>query len=78
MEIHGIRPIDLVVVNLYPFAQTIARGVTEAEAIEQIDIGGPAMLRAAAKNFANLTVLCNPDNYKDYLQQLRENASQAR
>ena len=77
METHGIRPIDLVVVNLYPFAQTIARGVTEAEAIEQIDIGGPAMLRAAANNFANLTVLCNPDNYKDYLQQLRENASQA-
>jgi phosphoribosylaminoimidazolecarboxamide formyltransferase / IMP cyclohydrolase len=74
METHGIRPIDLVVVNLYPFAQTIARGVTEAEAIEQIDIGGPAMLRAAAKNFANLTVLCNPANYEDYLQQLRENA----
>lgn len=75
METHGIRPIDLVVVNLYPFAQTIARpGVTEAEAIEQIDIGGPAMVRAAAKNFANLTVLCNPGNYDDYLQQLRENA----
>lgn len=75
METHGIRPIDLVVVNLYPFEQTIARpDVTEAEAIEQIDIGGPAMLRAAAKNFANLTVLCNPGNYDDYLQQLRENA----
>ncbi len=77
METHGIRPIDLVVVNLYPFAQTIARGVTEAEAIEQIDIGGPAMLRAAAKNFANLTVLCNPDNYQDYLQQLRNNQGKA-
>lgn len=75
METHGIRPIDLVVVNLYPFEQTIARpDVTEAEAIEQIDIGGPAMLRAAAKNFANLTVLCNPGSYDDYLQQLRENA----
>ncbi|MGB5963866.1 MAG: bifunctional phosphoribosylaminoimidazolecarboxamide formyltransferase/IMP cyclohydrolase [Coleofasciculaceae cyanobacterium] len=74
METHGIRPIDLVVVNLYPFVQTIARGVTQAEAIEQIDIGGPAMVRAAAKNFANLTVLCNPHNYEDYLQQLRENA----
>lgn len=74
METHGIRPIDLVVVNLYPFAQTIARpGVTQAEAIEQIDIGGPAMLRAAAKNFANLTVLCNPANYQEYLQKLREN-----
>lgn len=77
METHGIRPIDLVVVNLYPFAQTIARpNVTQAEAIEQIDIGGPAMIRAAAKNFANLTVLCNPANYQEYLEKLRENQGQ--
>ena len=58
MQTHQIRPIDLVVVNLYPFEQTIARpNVTDEEAIEQIDIGGPAMLRAAEKHFANLTVL---------------------
>ena len=69
-----IRPIDLVVVNLYPFEQTIAKpGVTLAEAVENIDIGGPAMLRAAAKNFAHLTVLCNPNQYDGYLQELRQN-----
>ena len=72
-----IRPIDLVVVNLYPFEQTIAKpGVTLAEAIENIDIGGPAMLRAAAKNFAHLTVLCNPNQYDTYLQELRQNNGQ--
>ncbi len=78
MEAHQIRPIDLVVVNLYPFEQTIARpDVTEEDAIEQIDIGGPAMLRASAKNFANLTVLCNPGNYNDYLRELRQNGGEA-
>jgi phosphoribosylaminoimidazolecarboxamide formyltransferase / IMP cyclohydrolase len=71
---HGIRPIDLVVVNLYPFAATISKpGVSLAEAIEQIDIGGPAMLRASAKNFAHLTVLSNPDRYADYLVELAQN-----
>ena len=70
---NGMQAIDLVVVNLYPFQQTIAKpGVTLAEAIEQIDIGGPAMLRAAAKNHAYLTVLCNPSNYPVYLEQLRK------
>ncbi|WP_377477130.1 MAG: bifunctional phosphoribosylaminoimidazolecarboxamide formyltransferase/IMP cyclohydrolase [Microcoleus anatoxicus] len=73
-----IRPIDLVVVNLYPFEQTIAKdGVTLAEAIEQIDIGGPAMLRASAKNHAHLTVLCNPDQYNTYLEELRQNGGAA-
>lgn len=72
LENNQIRPIDLVVVNLYPFEQTIAKeGVTLAEAIEQIDIGGPAMLRASAKNFAHLTVLCQPSMYQAYLQELR-------
>ena len=53
MKEHGIEPIDLVAVNLYPFVETISRpGVTEPEAIEQIDIGGPAMIRSAAKNAA--------------------------
>jgi phosphoribosylaminoimidazolecarboxamide formyltransferase/IMP cyclohydrolase len=74
LEAQQIRPIDLVVVNLYPFEQTIAQAnVTLAEAVEQIDIGGPAMLRAAAKNFAHLTVLCNPNQYDDYLEELRQN-----
>ncbi len=73
-----IRAIDLVVVNLYPFEQTIAKpGVTLADAIEQIDIGGPAMLRASAKNHAHLTVLCNPDQYNTYLGELRQNGGEA-
>ncbi|MBD2776202.1 bifunctional phosphoribosylaminoimidazolecarboxamide formyltransferase/IMP cyclohydrolase [Iningainema tapete] len=73
LENNQIRPIDLVVVNLYPFAQTIANpDVTITEAIEQIDIGGPTLLRAAAKNFAHLTVLCDPSQYEEYLQQLRQ------
>lgn len=74
LDNNNIRSIDLVVVNLYPFEQTIAQdNVTLAEAIEQIDIGGPAMLRASAKNFAYLTVLCNPTDYDAYLQELRQN-----
>jgi phosphoribosylaminoimidazolecarboxamide formyltransferase/IMP cyclohydrolase len=73
LNANQIRPIALVVVNLYPFEQTIAKSdVTLPEAIEQIDIGGPAMLRAAAKNHAYLTVLCNPAQYDDYLQELRQ------
>lgn len=67
----NISPIGLVVVNLYPFQATIARpDVTEAEAIEQIDIGGPTLLRAAAKNFAHVTVLSNPRQYDQYLAEL--------
>jgi len=69
---NAIQPIDLVVVNLYPFQQTIAAGVAMAEAIEQIDIGGPALLRAAAKNYAHLSVLCRPTQYEAYLQELRQ------
>lgn len=73
LEANQIRPFALVVVNLYPFEQTIAQPhVTLAEAIEQIDIGGPAMLRASAKNFAHLTVLCHPDQYETYLTELRQ------
>lgn len=74
LETNQIRPIDLVVVNLYPFEETIAKpGVTLSEAVEQIDIGGPAMLRAASKNFAHLTILCDPAQYEEYLQELRQN-----
>lgn len=64
MRKNGIKPIDMVVVNLYPFVQTIARpGVTVEEAIENIDIGGPAMVRSAAKNNAFVTVIVDPADY---------------
>ncbi len=77
MAAHEILPIDLVVVNLYPFEETIAKpDVTLSEAIENIDIGGPAMLRASAKNYAHLTVLCNPNQYDTYLEQLRQHENQ--
>src|SRR5437870_8429726 len=72
MREHGIEPIDLVAVNLYPFRETIARpGTTLAEAIEQIDIGGPSMLRSAAKNHAQVTVIVDPDDYQPVLAELR-------
>src|SRR5512143_494209 len=68
--------IDLVVVNLYPFAQTIAKpGVSEAEAVEQIDIGGVALLRAAAKNFARVTVVCEPGDYGAIIAEVRANGA---
>ncbi len=66
MEKHGIAPIDLVVVNLYPFAQTVARAdVSFHEAIENIDIGGPSMIRSAAKNHASVLVLTSPEQYAE-------------
>ena len=74
MQDHGIEPIDMVVINLYPFEQTIAReGVTLEEAVEQIDIGGPAMIRSAAKNFRDILVLVSSRDYPDVLSQLRQN-----
>lgn len=67
----GLLPIDLVVVNLYPFEATIAKeGVTVDEAIEQIDVGGPSMLRAAAKNHRHVLPLCDPSMYDEFLQQI--------
>ena len=78
LEAQQMRPIDLVVVNLYPFEQTIAKpDVSLADAIEQIDIGGPAMIRASAKNHAHVTILCSPTQYTDYLQELRQNSGSA-
>jgi phosphoribosylaminoimidazolecarboxamide formyltransferase/IMP cyclohydrolase len=65
-----IGPIDLVCINLYPFEETVAGGATEKEAIEQIDIGGPAMLRAAAKNFGSVTVVPSPEFYEEVLAAL--------
>ena len=71
---HGILPIDLVVVNLYPFEQTIAKaGVTLEEAIENIDIGGPSMLRSAAKNYRSVTVVVDPADYDDVIESLEDN-----
>lgn len=73
LQEHGIEPIDLVVVNLYPFAETIARaGVTTAEAIEQIDIGGPAMIRSAAKNAQDVAVVVSPQQYGPIIDELVE------
>jgi phosphoribosylaminoimidazolecarboxamide formyltransferase/IMP cyclohydrolase len=72
MRQHGIEPIDVVAVNLYPFRETVAKpGVTLDEAIEQIDIGGPSMLRSAAKNHAAVTVIVDPDDYAPVLAELR-------
>ena len=72
---NGIRPIDLVVVNLYPFEATIAReDVTLAEAIEQIDIGGPSMIRSAAKNYQSVCVVTDPADYPAVLEDMREEA----
>lgn len=71
----GIDPIDLVVVNLYPFAETIAKeGVTQEEAIENIDIGGPSMLRSAAKNFEAVGVVVNPQRYVSILEEMEKNS----
>lgn len=73
LQEHGIAPIDLVVVNLYPFEQTIAQeNVRLDEAVEQIDIGGPAMVRAAAKNFRHTAVVVNPDLYGILLEEMKE------
>ncbi|REL33108.1 bifunctional phosphoribosylaminoimidazolecarboxamide formyltransferase/IMP cyclohydrolase PurH [Rhodohalobacter sp. SW132] len=71
LERLNIKPIELVVVNLYPFAETVKKeGVTPAEATENIDIGGPTMIRAAAKNFAHVTVLTSPNQYKEFSEEL--------
>jgi phosphoribosylaminoimidazolecarboxamide formyltransferase / IMP cyclohydrolase len=73
LEEQEIEPLDLVCVNLYPFRETVARhGVREEEAVEVIDIGGPAMLRAAAKNFAHVAPVCRGSQYERVLEELRE------
>ncbi len=70
MEKHGIKPIDLLVVNLYPFEATVAKGASFDDCIENIDIGGPAMIRAAAKNHADVTVVVEPADYERLLSEL--------
>ncbi len=72
MEAHGIAPIDLLVVNLYPFEATVARGADYDTAVENIDIGGPAMIRAAAKNHAHVAVVVDPEDYAPVLKALGE------
>jgi len=70
MQVHGIVPIDLLVVNLYPFEATVAKGAELAECIETIDIGGPAMIRAAAKNHADVAVVVDPEDYAGVMAEL--------
>jgi phosphoribosylaminoimidazolecarboxamide formyltransferase/IMP cyclohydrolase len=70
-EKHGIRLIDLVVVNLYPFEETVKSGGSRKEILENIDIGGPTLLRAAAKNYRHVAVVCNPSRYAPILEELK-------
>ena len=73
LDEHGIQPFDLVCVTLYPFTQVVSRwGVKEEDAVEMIDIGGPSMLRGAAKNFAHVAPVCRPERYGSILAELRE------
>src|SRR5687768_736928 len=72
MQAHGIKPIDLLVVNLYPFEATVANGAAYDECIENIDIGGPAMIRAAAKNHADVAVVVEPEDYTAVLAELSQ------
>ena len=78
MDEHGILPIDLLVVNLYPFEATVARGGDYDDCVENIDIGGPAMLRAAAKNHAWVTVITDPADYAPLLAQLEQGGTTLR
>ncbi|TOJ51998.1 bifunctional phosphoribosylaminoimidazolecarboxamide formyltransferase/IMP cyclohydrolase [Vibrio parahaemolyticus] len=74
MEKHGINPIDMVVVNLYPFAETVAKeGCTLADAVENIDIGGPTMVRSAAKNHKDVTIVVNASNYDRVIAEMDAN-----
>ncbi|MEM8958618.1 MAG: bifunctional phosphoribosylaminoimidazolecarboxamide formyltransferase/IMP cyclohydrolase [Pseudomonadota bacterium] len=76
MQAHGIDPIDLLVVNLYPFEATVAAGADYDSCVENIDIGGPAMIRAAAKNHAHVTVLTDPEDYTGLLSELEAHYGQ--
>lgn len=73
MQDHGIVGIDIVVVNLYPFEETVAKGADYSSAIENIDIGGPAMVRASAKNHAYVSIVTDPADYDDVLSSIRDN-----
>ncbi len=71
---NGIEPIDLLIINLYPFVETVAKTSDEEEIIENIDIGGPAMVRSAAKNFAYKTVITSVDNYQNLIYEMNKNS----
>jgi phosphoribosylaminoimidazolecarboxamide formyltransferase / IMP cyclohydrolase len=71
MESLGIKHIDMIVVNLYPFKEVVSKGCTFEEAIENIDIGGPSMIRAAAKNFKYITVVVDPDDYGKVIEDMK-------
>jgi phosphoribosylaminoimidazolecarboxamide formyltransferase / IMP cyclohydrolase len=71
MKTHNIKRIDLIVVNLYPFREVISKGCTFEEAIENIDIGGPSMIRAAAKNFKYVTVVIDPADYSRVMDEMK-------
>jgi phosphoribosylaminoimidazolecarboxamide formyltransferase/IMP cyclohydrolase len=73
MESLGIKHIDMIVVNLYPFKEVISKGCTFEEAIENIDIGGPSMIRASAKNFKYVTVVVDPDDYPKVIENMKAN-----
>ncbi len=77
MKTHGIKPIDLMVVNLYQFEKTVAKeGVTLEEAIENIDIGGPSMLRSSAKNYRDVTVIVDPADYARVLKEMAQSGGE--
>lgn len=73
MKVHKIQNIDMIVVNLYPFKEVISKGCTFEDAIENIDIGGPSMIRAAAKNFKFVTVVVDPADYPEVIDNMRKN-----
>jgi phosphoribosylaminoimidazolecarboxamide formyltransferase/IMP cyclohydrolase len=73
LERHGIEPIDMVVCNLYPFEKVTEQGADMKTALENIDIGGPNMIRAAAKNFENVVVVVNPRRYSQILSEIKKN-----
>jgi phosphoribosylaminoimidazolecarboxamide formyltransferase / IMP cyclohydrolase len=73
MHKHDIKPIDILIVNLYPFEETVKRGASFADCIENIDIGGPAMIRGAAKNHKEVLVLVDPNDYEAFLQEFASN-----
>lgn len=73
MKTHSIQHIDMIVVNLYPFKEVISKGCSFEDAIENIDIGGPSMIRAAAKNFKYVTVVVDPDDYPKIIENMQSN-----
>ncbi len=73
MRTHGINHIDMIVVNLYPFIEVVSKGCTFEDAIENIDIGGPSMIRAAAKNFKYVTVVVDPEDYSKVMENMAQN-----